>query len=110
MTVDLGDGYLSGLPVDQRDELTRVNAPGLTALRNYLSSGQAVAFLGAGASRPLYPLWDGLISELVDRGWAAKADALHARLVPPGLDPDPLGTVEKRVKAEKAAERRKRGK
>jgi tetratricopeptide (TPR) repeat protein len=66
MTVDLGSGYLSGLTGDQRDELTRVNAPGLTALREYLSSGQAVAFLGAGASRPLYPLWDGLIGELLD--------------------------------------------
>jgi hypothetical protein len=54
MTEDLGGGYLSGLPEDQRDELTRVNAPGLTALREYLSSGQAVAFLGG--SRPLYPL------------------------------------------------------
>jgi hypothetical protein len=66
MTVDLGGGYLSGLPAGQRGELTRVNAPGLTALREYLSSGQAAAFLGAGASRPLYPLWDGLIGELVD--------------------------------------------
>ena len=66
MTEDLGGGYLSGLPEDQRDELTRVNAPGLTALREYLSSGEAVAFLGAGASRPLYPLWDGLIAELVE--------------------------------------------
>ena len=47
MTEDLGDGYLSGLPQDQRDELTRVNAPGLTALREYLASGEAVAFLGA---------------------------------------------------------------
>lgn len=29
MTEDLGGGgYLSGLPEDQRDELTRVNAPG----------------------------------------------------------------------------------
>jgi tetratricopeptide (TPR) repeat protein len=72
MTVELGDGYLSGLPEDQRDELTRVNAPGLTALREYLSSGQAVAFLGAGVSRPLYPLWDELIGELVD----ASADRL----------------------------------
>jgi tetratricopeptide (TPR) repeat protein len=66
MTEDLGDGYLLGLPEDQRDELTRVNAPGLAALRGYLSSGQAVAFLGAGVSRPLYPLWDGLIGELLD--------------------------------------------
>src|SRR5580692_8460460 len=72
MTEDLGGGYLSGLPEDQRDELTWVNAPGLAALREYLSSGEAVAFLGAGASRPLYPLWDGLIGELVD----AAADRL----------------------------------
>ena len=39
-----------------------------------------------------------------DGGWAAKADALHARLVPSGLDPDPLATVERLVAAEKAAE------
>lgn len=47
-------------------ELTRVNKPGLSVLREYLTSGQAVAFLGAGASAPLYPLWAGLIGELVD--------------------------------------------
>jgi hypothetical protein len=52
---------------DQADDyLARVNEPGLTALRAYLASGQAVAFLGAGVSAPLYPLWDGLIGELVD--------------------------------------------
>jgi len=39
-----------------------------------------------------------------DHGWVAKADALHARLVPPGLDPDPLGTVERLVAEQKAAE------
>jgi hypothetical protein len=39
MTEDLGDGYLSGLPEDQRDELTRVNGPGLTALRETNSAG-----------------------------------------------------------------------
>ena len=39
MTQDLGDGYLSGLPEDQRDELTRVNAPGLTALGENLRCG-----------------------------------------------------------------------
>jgi len=47
-------------------ELTRVNEPGLIALREYLASGQAVAFLGAGVSAPLYPLWTGLIGDLVD--------------------------------------------
>lgn len=43
-------------------------------------------------------------AEGTDRGWAAKADALHKRLVPPGLDPDPLATVERLVAAQKAAE------
>jgi hypothetical protein len=43
-------------------------------------------------------------AEGADRGWAAKADALHARLVPPGLDPDPLATVERLVATQKAAE------
>src|SRR5262249_8665345 len=40
----------------------------------------------------------------VDRGWAAKADALYARLVPPDLDPDPLATVERLVAEQKAAD------
>src|SRR5215831_5607128 len=58
--------YLAGLPPAQAAELARVNGPGLAALRGYLDSGGAVAFLGAGVSVPLYPLWDGLIGELVD--------------------------------------------
>ena len=48
------------------DYLAEFNAPGLSALRGYLASGQAVAFLGAGVSAPLYPLWTGLIGGLVD--------------------------------------------
>jgi len=59
-------GYLSGLPDDQRDELAQLNGPGLAALDEYLKSSQAVAFLGAGVSAPLYPLWNGLISDLID--------------------------------------------
>lgn len=43
-------------------------------------------------------------AEGIDRGWAAKARTLHDRLVPPGLDPDPLGAVERLVAAQKAAE------
>ena len=43
-------------------------------------------------------------AEGIDRGWAAKADALHARLVPLGLDPDPLAAVERLVAAQKTAE------
>jgi hypothetical protein len=47
--------YLAGLPASQRAELERVNAGGLSALREYLPAGEAVAFLGAGVSVPLYP-------------------------------------------------------
>ena len=63
---DRAAGYLGGLPAGQAAELARVNGPGLAALRGYLASGQAVAFLGAGVSAPLYPLWNDLIGELVD--------------------------------------------
>src|ERR1022692_3088620 len=38
----------------------------MATLRECLTSGQAVAFLGAGASAPLYPGWDYLIDELID--------------------------------------------
>jgi hypothetical protein len=186
--------YLDGLPPAQAAELARVNEPGLTALREYLATGRAVAFLGAGVSAPLYPLWTGLIGELVDAAaarledrqaeslralasqspeevveivrtalgagpyrealrrvlrvrtdpesgrswtpvqelvcrcafqavvttnydpgivnarmrWSARVDALYARLVPPGLDPDPLGTVE-RLAAAKKSRRGRRG-
>ena len=73
MVGDLDTGYLAGLSADQRAGLERVNAPGLAALGGYLKSGEAVAFLGAGASAPLYPLWAAvLIGELAD----AAADRL----------------------------------
>jgi hypothetical protein len=64
--------YLAGLPEAQQSELARINTPGLGHLRGYLSSGEAVAFLGAGASAPLYPLWNELIGQLV----SAAADRL----------------------------------
>jgi hypothetical protein len=66
MVGDLAAGYLGGLPSAQAEELAQVNGPGLTALRGYLALGQPVAFLGAGVSVPLYPLWNGLIGELVE--------------------------------------------
>jgi len=44
----------------------QVNGPGLSALHQYLALQQAVAFLGAGISASLYPLWDGLVGQLVD--------------------------------------------
>jgi tetratricopeptide (TPR) repeat protein len=59
---------------DYGAELTRVNEPGLIALREYLASGQAVAFLGAGVSAPLYPLWTGLIGDLVDAAAGRMSD------------------------------------
>ena len=62
---DLSDGYLDGLPPVQAAELARVNEPGLRALREYLASGQAVAFLGAGVSAPLYPLWNALLPDYI---------------------------------------------
>src|SRR5690348_10022283 len=66
MAGERADGYLAGLSPERAAELARVNGPGLAALRKYLDSGKAIAFLGAGVSAPLYPLWDGLIRELVD--------------------------------------------
>ena len=48
-------------------------------------------------------------AEGTDHGWAAKARSLHVRLVPSGLDPDPLATVERLVAAQKEPTRRRRG-
>ena len=58
--------YLQKLSDEQRARLTEINRPGLAALRLHLSSDRAVAFLGAGTSVPLYPLWQGVIVELID--------------------------------------------
>jgi tetratricopeptide (TPR) repeat protein len=77
MVGDLAASYLSGLPPARAEELARVNGPGLTALERYLASGQAVAFLGAGVSAPLYPLWDGLIGLLVEAA-SARLDEQEA--------------------------------
>jgi tetratricopeptide (TPR) repeat protein len=77
MVGDLVAGYLSGLPPARAEELARVNGPGLTALERYLASGQAVAFLGAGVSAPLYPMWDGLIGLLVESA-SARLDEQEA--------------------------------
>lgn len=142
MVGDLDTGYLAGLPADQRAGLERVDGPGLAALRSYLESGEAMAFLGAGTPAPLYPpdhlaqgrdaadaalriatrhhlAWHELDAlrahaaldrtENADHDWAAQGDARHVRLVPPGLDPDPLATVERFVAAQKAAEEQAAG-
>jgi SIR2-like domain len=71
--------YLAAVTPEQARQLAAVNAAGLAALRRYLAAGDAVAFLGAGVSAPLYPMWTGLIGELVDaaaaRGLAAETAA-----------------------------------
>ncbi len=47
-------------------------------LRRLLDSGETIGFVGAGASAGLYPLWQGLITQLanaaLERGRATKAD------------------------------------
>jgi tetratricopeptide (TPR) repeat protein len=60
------DDYLVGLPEGVAARVKAANAPGLAALRRYLDAGNAIAFLGAGVSVPLYPLWNGVIDELID--------------------------------------------
>jgi tetratricopeptide (TPR) repeat protein len=41
-------------------------------------------------------------AEGTDHGWASQAGQLQAQLTPPGLDPNPLATVERLVEEEKA--------
>ena len=84
MVGEHADDYSAGLPPEWAAELTRVNAPGLAALRKYLDSGEAVAFLGAGVSAPLYPLWAGLIGELVDAAAGRLSEARGGDLPGPG--------------------------
>ncbi|MGH3694700.1 MAG: SIR2 family protein [Pseudonocardiaceae bacterium] len=58
--------YLDGLAEDQRAELEKVNGAGRTLLQEILDEGQGLAFLGAGVSAPLYPLWAEVITKLID--------------------------------------------
>jgi hypothetical protein len=44
-------------------------------------------------------------AEGVDHDWAQQAAGLRARLIPGGLDPDPLRTVKRQVAEEKASSR-----
>ena len=41
-------------------------------------------------------------AEGTSHGWAAQARQLQEQLIPPGLDPNPLATVERLVEDEKA--------
>jgi hypothetical protein len=60
--------YLAGLAPEQREVLERVNGPALGALLRHLAASEAIAFVGAGASMPLYPVWTDLMAQLVDAG------------------------------------------
>ena len=71
--------YLTGVDGATVDQLTAVNTVGIRLLREYLGSREAVAFLGAGASVPLYPLWGGVIGELIDAAAERGLDAAKAR-------------------------------
>jgi SIR2-like domain len=62
---DVPDYYLAGLPSNERSNVARVNRAGITALRDYLTSGEAIAFLGSPASAPLYPPMEGIIDGLL---------------------------------------------
>jgi hypothetical protein len=64
--VPVAQRYLDGLPDALRARLAEINRPGLAALTGHLDSGRVVAVLGAEASAPLYPLWNGLVAELVE--------------------------------------------
>jgi hypothetical protein len=58
--------YLTGLEPADQAMLHCLNAPGIRYLTDCLRDRGAVAFLGAGASAPLYPVWRDLLVELVD--------------------------------------------
>ena len=83
---------------DARDHLARGRDAADAALR--LATRHHLAWHELGALDAHAALDE---AEGIDHGWAGKARALHARLVPPGLDPDPLGTVERLVAEQKAA-------
>ncbi len=77
------EAYLKNVSPAHAELLRGINEPGLAAIRPYLGKRQAVAFLGAGASAPLYPLWDRVIADLIEatvgKGLAAsEADTYRA--------------------------------
>ncbi|HET9654564.1 MAG TPA: SIR2 family protein, partial [Kineosporiaceae bacterium] len=79
---------------DGAGRLASVNGPGLARLRELLAGGEAVAFLGPGASAPLYPpprvVIAGLVDVAVGHGLAA-AEAATCRAL---AERRPDGVVE----------------
>lgn len=90
--------YLGSLPESERRELARVNRAGLAALREHLASGQAVAFLGAGASAPLYPTWTALIRDLVNTATDRLTELQAATLLEEAAaSPDEVVEIVRRI-------------
>ena len=83
---------------DARDHLARGRDAADAALR--LATRHHLAWHELGALEAHAALDE---AEGIDHGWAGKALVLHARLVPPGLDPDPLTTVERLVAEQESA-------
>jgi hypothetical protein len=57
--------YLDGLPAQVREVLAAANQAGLDELSRRFDDGTAVAFLGAGVSTPIYPLWPELMEQMI---------------------------------------------
>lgn len=91
--------YLAGLPEERRAELHRVNGDGLGALREILDAGRGLAFLGAGVSAPLYPLWAGVISVLIDEvaGRLGEDELRTCRELATGRPDAVVGIVQNRL-------------
>ena len=91
--MDACDAYLDELDHASRATLAAVNRAGLKRLHDGLATRQAIAFVGAGASAPLYPLWDGVIAELVDAA-ADRLDEAEARTLRTLAKTSPDAVVE----------------
>ena len=82
--------YLDGLNGEWQRRLEMANRPGIAALAAYVSDENAIAFLGAGCSTPLYPLWGELVGNLIahasERGVARERIELYRKLAPRNSD------------------------
>lgn len=98
----MSDSYLEGLPEPDRAALTAVNAPGLARLGEYLAARKAIAFVGAGASVPLYPLWSVLVDELVGEATSRMSDseAATCRALAATSPEEVVELVRQRLRAE----------
>jgi hypothetical protein len=74
------------------DQLVPDNSRHREAMLQLIASGEAIAFVGAGLSRPLYPTWAGFLNKL-----AAEASSMTRKVftAPPGVtEADLLGYAD----------------